>query len=67
LFSAYPKIISATGTKALRVAAYAVAAGAACAIVTTSEITKSLGFANPVTVKVIQICASHGWETSYRE
>jgi acetyl-CoA C-acetyltransferase len=41
--------------------------GAACAIVTTPEIAKSLGIANPVTVKAVQLCASHGWETSYGE
>jgi acetyl-CoA C-acetyltransferase len=41
--------------------------GAACAIVTTPEIAQSLGIANPVTVKAIQLCASHGWETSYGE
>jgi acetyl-CoA C-acetyltransferase len=41
--------------------------GAACAIVTTPEIAKSLGIANPVTVKAIQLSASHGWETSYGE
>ncbi len=41
--------------------------GAACAIVTTPEIARGLGFANPVTVKAIQLSASHGWETSYGE
>jgi acetyl-CoA C-acetyltransferase len=41
--------------------------GAACAIVTTPEIAKGLGIANPVTVKAIQLSASHGWETSYGE
>lgn len=41
--------------------------GAACAIVTTPEIAKGLGIANPVTVKAIQLSASHGWETSYHE
>jgi acetyl-CoA C-acetyltransferase len=41
--------------------------GAACAIVTTPEIAKSLGIANPVTVKAIQLSASHGWEASYSE
>jgi acetyl-CoA C-acetyltransferase len=41
--------------------------GAACAIVTTPDIAKGLGKANPVTVKAIQVCASHGWEMGYRE
>jgi acetyl-CoA C-acetyltransferase len=41
--------------------------GAACAIVTTPEIAKSLGVKNPVTIKAIQLSASHGWETSYGE
>jgi acetyl-CoA C-acetyltransferase len=41
--------------------------GAACAIVTTPEIARSLGVANPVTVKAIQLSASHGWEASYGE
>jgi acetyl-CoA C-acetyltransferase len=41
--------------------------GAACAIVTTPEIAKGLGIANPVTVKAIQLSASHGWEASYHE
>jgi acetyl-CoA C-acetyltransferase len=41
--------------------------GAACAIVTTPEIAKGLGIANPVTVKAIQLSASHGWETGYHE
>ncbi len=41
--------------------------GAACAIVTTPEIARSLGIANPVTVKAIQLSASHGWETGYGE
>lgn len=39
--------------------------GAACAIVTTPEIARSLGIANPVTVKAIQLSASNGWEMSY--
>jgi acetyl-CoA C-acetyltransferase len=39
--------------------------GAACAIVTTPDIARGLGVANPVTVKAIQLCASHGWETQY--
>ena len=41
--------------------------GAACAIVTTPEIAKSLGRANPVTVKTIQLSASNGWEMQYGE
>ncbi|MEY4500965.1 MAG: hypothetical protein RIS52_855 [Pseudomonadota bacterium] len=41
--------------------------GAACAIVTTPEIARGLGIANPVTVKAIQLCASHGWEMGYSE
>jgi acetyl-CoA C-acetyltransferase len=41
--------------------------GAACAIVTTPEIAKGLGIKNPVVVKAIQVCASHGWEMGYRE
>ena len=39
--------------------------GAACAIVTTPEIAKSLGRLNPVTVKAIQLSASNGWEMQY--
>lgn len=41
--------------------------GAACAIVTTPEIAKSLGRANPVTIKAIQLSASNGWEMQYGE
>ncbi|WP_066665182.1 MULTISPECIES: acetyl-CoA acetyltransferase [unclassified Sphingomonas] len=41
--------------------------GAACAIVTTPEIARSLGRANPVTIKAIQLSASNGWEMSYGE
>jgi acetyl-CoA C-acetyltransferase len=41
--------------------------GAACAIVTTPDIARGLGIANPVTVKAIQLCASHGWEMQYGE
>lgn len=41
--------------------------GAACVIVTTPEIAKAIGTANPVTVKAIQVCASHGWEMGYGE
>lgn len=36
--------------------------GAACAIVTTQEIARSLGKRNLVTVKALQIAASNGWE-----
>ncbi len=39
--------------------------GAACAIVTTPDIARGLGVANPVTVKAVQLSASHGWEMSY--
>ena len=41
--------------------------GAACAIVTTPDIARGLGILNPVTVKAIQLCASHGWEMQYSE
>jgi acetyl-CoA C-acetyltransferase len=41
--------------------------GAACAIVTTPDIARGLGIANPVTVKAIQLCASHGWELQFGE
>ena len=41
--------------------------GAACAIVTTPEIARSLGRPDPVTIKAIQLCASNGWETGYHE
>lgn len=41
--------------------------GAACAIVTTPEIARELGRANPVTIKAIQLCASNGWEMQYGE
>jgi acetyl-CoA C-acetyltransferase len=41
--------------------------GAACAIVTTPEIARALGRANPVTIKAIQLSASNGWEMSYRD
>jgi len=41
--------------------------GAACAIVTTPDIAMGLGITNPVTVKAIQLCASHGWELQYGE
>jgi acetyl-CoA C-acetyltransferase len=36
--------------------------GAACAIVTTPEIARSLGKTDLVTVKALQIAASNGWE-----
>lgn len=41
--------------------------GAACAIVTTPEIAKSLGRKNPVVVKSIQIAGSNGWESGASE
>jgi acetyl-CoA C-acetyltransferase len=41
--------------------------GAACAIVTTPEIARSLGRANPVTIKAIQLSASNGWEMQFGE
>lgn len=41
--------------------------GAACAIVTTPEIARGLGITNPVTVKAIQLSASHGWEMGHGE
>ncbi|SMH54642.1 acetyl-CoA acetyltransferase [Mesorhizobium australicum] len=43
--------------------------GAACAIVTTPEMAKSLGKAveDLVAVKALQICASNGWESQYGE
>jgi len=41
--------------------------GAACAIVTTPDIARGLGIANPVTVKAVQLSASHGWETQFGE
>jgi acetyl-CoA C-acetyltransferase len=41
--------------------------GAACAIIATPEVAKSLGKAagELVSVKALQICTSHGWETQY--
>ena len=46
--------------------------GAACAILTTPEMAKSLGVANPVTVKALQLAVSNGtegghssWDGSY--
>jgi len=41
--------------------------GAACAIVTTPEIARELGKADPVTIKAIQLCASNGWEMQFGE
>src|SRR6266404_9127832 len=37
--------------------------GAACAIVTTPEIARSLGKQDLVTIKALQICASNGIES----
>ncbi len=39
--------------------------GAACAIVTTPEIARSLGRANPVTIKSVQLSASNGREMQF--
>jgi acetyl-CoA C-acetyltransferase len=39
--------------------------GAACAIVTTPEIARSLGKRDLVTVKAVQLSASNGWESQY--
>lgn len=41
--------------------------GAACAIVTTPEIAKALGKANPVTIKSLQLSVSNGQEASYNQ
>ena len=41
--------------------------GAACAIVTTPDIARGLGKADPVTIKAIQLCASNGWEMQFGE
>jgi acetyl-CoA C-acetyltransferase len=41
--------------------------GAACAIVTTPDIARGLGKAEIVSVKAIQLCASHGWESQFGE
>lgn len=41
--------------------------GAACAIVTTPEIAREMGFTNPVTIKSIQLAASNGAEMQYSE
>jgi acetyl-CoA C-acetyltransferase len=39
--------------------------GAAAAIVTTPEIARALGKADPVTIKAIQLSASNGWEMQF--
>lgn len=41
--------------------------GAACAIVTTPEIARTLGKDALVAVKSVQVCASNGWEMQYGE
>lgn len=41
--------------------------GAACAIVTTPEIARVLGKADPVTIKAIQLAASNGTEMQFGE
>lgn len=41
--------------------------GAACAIVTTPDIARSLGKSDLVTVKAIQLSASNGWEGQFGE
>jgi acetyl-CoA C-acetyltransferase len=41
--------------------------GAACAILTTPEIARSLGKSDPVTIKAIQLSASNGWEMQFGE
>lgn len=41
--------------------------GAACAIVTTPEIARSLGKSDLVTIKAVQISASNGWEAQFGE
>ena len=43
--------------------------GAACAIVTTPEMAKSLGKSTDelIAVKALQICASNGWESQFGE
>jgi acetyl-CoA C-acetyltransferase len=41
--------------------------GAACAIVTTPDIARSLGKDVLVSVKSVQVCASNGWEMQYAE
>ena len=41
--------------------------GAACAIVTTPEIARSMGKSNPVTIKSLQLAVSNGRESSYKD
>jgi acetyl-CoA C-acetyltransferase len=41
--------------------------GAACAIVTTPEIARSLGRKNPVTIKAIQMAVSNGSEAGFND
>lgn len=41
--------------------------GAACALVTTPEIARSLGQAQPVLVKAVQIVTSNGWEAQSQD
>ena len=41
--------------------------GAACAIVTTVERAKEMGFRNPITVKALQLALSNGEEMAYNE
>jgi acetyl-CoA acetyltransferase len=55
----------ASGTEAFRGACYAVASGAAAAIVTTPEIAKSLGKHNIVSVKALQLSVSNGSESGH--
>ena len=55
----------ASGSEAFRGAVYAVAAGAAAAIVTTPEIAKSLGKDNIISVKALQLAVSNGLENQH--
>lgn len=41
--------------------------GAACAIVTTVERAREMGFKNPVTVKGLQLALSNGYESQFNE
>lgn len=41
--------------------------GAACAIVTTPEIARAMGKADPVTIKSLQLSVSNGQESSYKD
>ena len=41
--------------------------GAACALVTTPEIARSLGQSEPVLVKAIQLATSNGWEAQQQD